>query len=168
MELIILPRAAGKTTKLIKKSAALGLRIVCLSQSECARIKYQAESMHLQIQEPVTYSEFISCRTCLGLRVKGYLIDNAEMLLEQMCRMNGAPLVAVTMNTPEYGQLEVSESMKRQITERMPHDNIMTQEQYEEIIHTAESKNDCYIVKTDTGLLVGGSDFIDKNLKGEV
>ena len=83
MEIICKSRRMGKTTDLIKLSAKSGGYIVCLCLDEANRIFHQADSMGLNIPYPITFSEFIN-KQYYGKGIKEFLIDNADLLLQQM------------------------------------------------------------------------------------
>jgi len=87
MKVIHWPRASGRTTKVIKESAEHKYHIICMNMNERSRIVEEAERMGLEIPKPITFHEFIEWKGRLaGLRPKGFLIDNADFLLQQMAR----------------------------------------------------------------------------------
>lgn len=94
MNKIIDAIGSGKTTQLIKISAETGAYIVCLNMDEAARIQHQSQQMNLKIPFPITFDEFIS-RKYYGAGIKGFLIDNIEMLLQSM---SNVPILAITMS----------------------------------------------------------------------
>lgn len=83
MNKIILGRGKGKTTQLIELSGNTSSYIVCINQRECHRIVSIAREMKIDIPFPLTYDEFIN-KKYYGKGIKGFLIDNAELLLEYM------------------------------------------------------------------------------------
>lgn len=94
MQIILGRRGSGKTTKLIKLSAETQSYIVCRSQDEAARISSIATEMKLNIPFPLTYSEFIQ-KQFYARGIKGFLIDNAEALLQSMA--GSVPVNGITM-----------------------------------------------------------------------
>lgn len=94
MKIIYKERKKGKTTELIKLSAEHHNYIVCHSISEVYRINDEARKMGLNIPFPITYDEFIKGKY-YGKGVKGFLIDNAEMLLQYITKV---PITAITIN----------------------------------------------------------------------
>lgn len=96
MRIISRPRGAGKTTDLIKRSAASWLYIVTFNHQEACRIRDQAEKMGLNIPFPLTIDEWINGEYD-GHGVKGLLLDNAEKLLQYISRV---PIEAITMTGP--------------------------------------------------------------------
>lgn len=94
MQKIILPRGKGKTTLLIEKAAENQNYIVCRSQKEAARIASIAQEMKLSIPFPITYAEFIT-KDFYSRGIKGFLIDNADALLQVMA--DSTPIIAITM-----------------------------------------------------------------------
>ena len=93
MRMIYRPRGEGKTTELIKISAEKQQYIVCINQMECSRIFSQARLMGLDIPFPITFDEFIK-REYYGKGIKGFLIDNADQLLQYM---SSVPVEAITV-----------------------------------------------------------------------
>lgn len=87
-------RNTGKTTELIKLSATHQFYIVCHSIQEANGILEQARGMGLNIPAPITYDDFIN-KNYYGKGIRGFLIDNAEYLLQQMTRV---PIMAITIN----------------------------------------------------------------------
>lgn len=96
MRIISRPRGAGKTTDLIKRSAASWLYIVTLNHKEACRIRDQAEKMGLKIPYPLTAEEW-RLGAYDGIGVRGLLLDNAEQLLQQISHV---PVEAITMTGP--------------------------------------------------------------------
>lgn len=95
MDKIILARRKGKTTELIKRSAATNEYIVCQTMAEAQIICRNARSMNLSIPQPISYSEFIDGRYH-GRGIKGFLVDNIEKLLDFIS--DSVPVSAFTMN----------------------------------------------------------------------
>lgn len=87
-------RNTGKTTELIKLASTHQAYIVCHS-IQCANgILKQARDMGLNIPMPITYDNFID-KKYYGEGIKGFLIDNAEHLLQRMTKV---PIMAITIN----------------------------------------------------------------------
>lgn len=98
MKIICKPRRAGKTIELIKIAAEKQSYIVCLHRKECVRIADLARELGLKIQFPLTADEFIrkNYHAC-GIK-GGFLIDNADMLLQSMTRV---PIHAISVTEEE-------------------------------------------------------------------
>lgn len=96
MKTIIAERNGGKTTELIKMSSDSSDYIVCHNQKEASIIHLRAIDSGYKIPFPLTYDEFIENRY-LSKGVKGFLIDNVDMLLDYMtkCRV---PIRAITVS----------------------------------------------------------------------
>lgn len=94
MKKILTPRATGKTHSLIVESAKTGSYIVCANKIESERIKQRARELELSIPQPITYSEFLR-KQYYGAGIKGFLIDNADRLLQAMTPV---PVHTITMN----------------------------------------------------------------------
>ena len=104
MKAILLPRLAGKTTQLIQMSAETKFYMVVHTKTEAARVFVAAHEMGLSIPLPLTFGEFLDKRY-YGKSIKGFLIDNAELLLQQLAP--GVPVVAISINdehTEEKGE----------------------------------------------------------------
>lgn len=87
MKIIIKPRRMGKTTELIKQSNKEWKYIVCHSQQEALRIQEQAQRIDIEIPLPITYQEFLK-KQYYGRVIRGFLIDNADMLLQHISPVN--------------------------------------------------------------------------------
>jgi hypothetical protein len=94
MQIICRGRCNGKTIEAIKISAEKGCYIICHSQKECTRIFHLAKEMGLDIPFPITFDEFKGGRYYAG-GVKGFIVDNAEILLQSM---SPVPIRAITVN----------------------------------------------------------------------
>jgi len=100
MKVISRPRGMGKTTELIKMSAKENQYIVCSTYNDCTRVFRQAQSLGLDIPFPITFDEFIR-REYYGKGIKGFLIDNADLLLQHM---SSVPIEAVTITVSPKGR----------------------------------------------------------------
>lgn len=100
MELILLPKQSVKTNRLVERAAERGFRIVCSTIEECARLQEVARGLGAEIKEPMSFDEFIAIKG-QGMKTKGFIIDDADKLLKQMCIMNNAPLITMSMKVPE-------------------------------------------------------------------
>ena len=83
MKIIYKPRQSGKTLEAIKISAETGSRIVCHSKEECNRVFCMAQEMGINIPFPISFDEFLR-REYHGRHIKGFIIDNADMLLQYL------------------------------------------------------------------------------------
>lgn len=93
MKKIILGEYAGKTKQLIEMSSKDWLYIVCMDDKEVERISSFANELGLDIPFPITFNEFKNS-FYYGKHIKGFLIDNADMLLKTLTRV---PIKAITM-----------------------------------------------------------------------
>jgi hypothetical protein len=96
MKTIVAERNSGKTTELIKMSSDSGDSIVCYNQKEALGVYWHAIHTGYEIPFPLTYDEFIENRY-LGKWVKGFLIDNVDMLLDYMTKFR-VPIRAITVS----------------------------------------------------------------------
>lgn len=92
------PRQQGKTYDLIKMASEQWLYIVCMNLDDVKRISDMALSMGCSIPQPITFRDFLDSRKDKRNGIKGYLIDNADMLLQSLAVV---PIVAVTMTAPD-------------------------------------------------------------------
>lgn len=112
MKLILRARGEGKTTELIHLAAKERLCIICLSKEECNRIMEQSKQLGCDIPDPRTFYEFFrgyhnSYNTMItrdGKNIKGFAIDNADMLLQQLAQ--GTPIEYITMTKEETREIQ--------------------------------------------------------------
>ncbi|MFW5847491.1 MAG: hypothetical protein ACOCVF_01040 [bacterium] len=97
MKKIIMEKGCGKTHQLILKSASTGHYIVCFDSNEASRIQSKAMDMGVQIPFPLTFSEFLN-KEYYARNIKGFLIDNVEMLIQEL---TSVPIRAITLTTNE-------------------------------------------------------------------
>lgn len=93
MKKIIMKRGHGKTYQLIKLSSELQNYIVCRNKNEAHMIMSMAKELNFNIPQPITYQEFIN-KQYYGQGIKGFLIDNAEYLLQSM---TSVPINAISI-----------------------------------------------------------------------
>ena len=94
MEIIIQKRQHGKTKRLIEESAKSGGYIVCRDKHECARISMVARDLGLKIPFPISFDEFTR-KEYYGRGIKGgFLIDQADDLLQSM---SVVPIKAISL-----------------------------------------------------------------------
>lgn len=98
MKVITGGRRSGRTTKLIEMAAEGGGYIVCHTREEARRIFQKAKEMGLNILFPITYYEFTN-RSFYSPRIRGFYIDNVEMLLHYMA--NPVRIKGVSILTEE-------------------------------------------------------------------
>lgn len=96
MNVVIKKPRGGKTTELIKLSSQSHAYIVCMNTQESARIQRQAQEMNLKIPFPITFDEFLQGKFYKA-GVKGFLIDNVELLLQSIGR--GVPVLACSLSS---------------------------------------------------------------------
>lgn len=97
MDIIVGAPRSGKTDQLIKMAANDYSYIICHNRDEAQRIANKAREVGLAIPSPITYDEFISVRyNAAGVR--GFLIDNAECLLQRMA--GRVELKGLVLNAP--------------------------------------------------------------------
>lgn len=96
METIFKPIGKGKTTEVIKKAAGYNGYIVCLNFKEVDRVAKLAKDQEIDIRFPITFDELIKGQF-YGKGCKSFHIDNADMLLQQLCK--GVLLETITMTS---------------------------------------------------------------------
>lgn len=94
MDIIVKGRGQGKTEDLITKASAGWLHIVCINREETLRIQNRARERNLEIPFPLTFGELINGAFHAG-GCRGFLIDNADILLQSLCKR--VPIDSVTM-----------------------------------------------------------------------
>lgn len=103
MQITIGERCSGKTTKLIKRSAAEGSYILVATKCQAGEIAKQAREMGFDIPYPVTVDEVLNYRNMKGTCIyqKGILIDEVSSVLE--CIFSGIPIHEITIT--DYGNI---------------------------------------------------------------
>ena len=76
-------RGTGKTLALMHMSHNTGYHMVVINRDLARLTAKAAEHQQLIIPFPITFDEFINHKYH-GKEIEGFLIDNAELLLEQM------------------------------------------------------------------------------------
>jgi hypothetical protein len=95
---ITLPRNKGKTTELVKLAAEKWLYIVSIDRRSVENTAKIARELGLDIPFPITFEEFMQGRFHPS-GIRGFLIDDVDMLLEYQAR--GVPIHAVTITAGE-------------------------------------------------------------------
>lgn len=98
MKVICQARQEGKTTKIIIRAAATGGYIVCQSPAEAFRIYGQAKKMGLDINFPITFTEFLN-GAFQGKNISAFHIDNVDTLLSLLAR--GIPIDSISLTKDE-------------------------------------------------------------------
>ena len=75
-----------KTTRLIEHAHNKKIYIICNSNQEAHRIKYESEKMGKFILFPLTYDDFIQGRY-YARNIDSFVIDNVDMLLEHLSKV---------------------------------------------------------------------------------
>ena len=103
MELIIKGRGNGKTTELIKRSAATQTYILTVNKQRAHAVFWQAREMGLDIPYPVTIDEYFSTHGFTGSFIKSIYIDDADDVLKHIfCRVN-VEAITITGETESEG-----------------------------------------------------------------
>ncbi len=95
MQIISRKRRMGKTTELIRMSAETFAYIVVPTKNDASKVSQMAREMGLDIPFPLSFDEFIRGQY-YGKNIKGFLIDNADMLLQYMSK--GVAIKAISLN----------------------------------------------------------------------
>ena len=93
MKVIARPRQGGKTTDLVKLAAEEFLYVVCPDQAQVFYVARMARDMGLDIPVPLTWEDFTE-GTYNGRGVRGFVIDNLDMCIQQMTTV---PVRAVSL-----------------------------------------------------------------------
>lgn len=103
MQITIGERCSGKTTKLIKRSAAEGSYILVATKHQAEKIAKQAREMGVKIPSPVTIDEVLNYKNMEGRGIyqKGILIDESVSILEYIFK--GIPIHELTIT--DYGNI---------------------------------------------------------------
>ena len=98
MRIIYRPRGTGKTRELIWMSHETGYTIVTNKHNYAKEIKHIADSIGVSIPDPMAI-DFVLPGKYEGLKIKGILIDNVELVLGTIFR--GLSIGAITMRKEE-------------------------------------------------------------------
>jgi ABC-type phosphate transport system ATPase subunit len=96
MNIILGPRGCGKTTQLIILASCNNQTIVCATKAMCEGASRMALENGIVINEPITFSEFLSGKKP---PVTSYIIDNIDYCLN----MHFGGRQTVTTVTLEHG-----------------------------------------------------------------
>ena len=94
MQVIYKGRGEGKTEELLQLAAKDQLTLVLINRSECMRVQRRAYDLGLTVPMPITHLDFFEGHRG-GHRIKGLLIDNAEVFLQKMTHIS---VVAISVN----------------------------------------------------------------------
>lgn len=98
MQTILLPRRVGKTTELVRMSAETSAYIVVQSKAAAAHAFAIAKHLGLDIPYPITHAEFIA-EEYYGKGITGFLIDDADALLQKLARCVPILAASITNNS---------------------------------------------------------------------
>jgi hypothetical protein len=93
MKVIISPRRSGRTTKMIQESHLGGATIVCMNTDTARDIAELAKTNGYVIPEPISFSELLKRNP--HKKHVGFLIDNADMLLQKIA--GPTPINTITL-----------------------------------------------------------------------
>lgn len=93
------PKGESKTLELIKISHHEKNHIVCYDMKAANMIESWAKELGYSIPFPITYYEFVK-GDYYDKNIRGFLIDNAEALLQYMTRVK-IEVIAITVDWPE-------------------------------------------------------------------
>lgn len=100
MEVIARGRQAGKTTELIKRSAATGYYILTADHIRAEIVAQQAREMGYDIPMPVALSDYTAHRRFQGSYIKNIYIDDADEILKRI--FYKVQIEAVTITDKRY------------------------------------------------------------------
>lgn len=96
MQITIGERCSGKTTKLIKRSAAERSYILVATKCQAGKIAKQAREMGFDIPYPVTVEDYLNYKfRGSNITRKGILIDNVDLVLQYI--FAGIPIREITL-----------------------------------------------------------------------
>lgn len=105
MKTIIGKVGTGKTKALIEESAKTWAYIVCPSLGRANDIQKFAKELGLDIPLPITHGEFIA-KTYSPKGIRGFLIDDVEMLLQRISMVN-----VMGLSIGDYGDVQILEDV---------------------------------------------------------
>lgn len=113
MKLFNLPRAGGKSMRMIYASEFNNVPILCVNEVSKEHLLYLSRIYKVNIPEPITVNQFITGR----YKNKGYcdkiLVDEAISVLQTIIKANGIEMIGCTM----------SDEKNERITEQYANEN---------------------------------------------
>lgn len=100
MKVILGKQGSGKTTELIKMAAEGRYYIVCRNYNHARHIQQMALEMGVVILFPISYDEFLN-RQYNGVHIDGFLIDDADALLQ---RLSPVRITAITLTNENQSE----------------------------------------------------------------
>ena len=100
MRIVFGNRHEGKTLALIHMSSKTNSYMVVLSRNEAQRVFRLATNLGIDIHYPITFDEFINGQYHSS-GVSGFMIDNADMLLQAISRGVDVKAISVTDDVQE-------------------------------------------------------------------
>ncbi len=106
MKIINGERQSGRTTMLIIASAVTGKAIVVQNEQQARLIEQEAKRMELEIPTVMSFNRIAAirekgCRLFTDAEEAGFLVDNAEQIIEQLLEAQlGGKVSAITICAP--------------------------------------------------------------------
>ena len=94
MKIFMCGRREGKTTEAIKLASQKNYCMVCKGRVQAEEVFQQAKKMKCKISFPLTFDELLN-GAFRGTKISGFVIDNADFLLQYFCR--SIPLEGITL-----------------------------------------------------------------------
>ena len=107
MNIINGERQSGRTTMLIIASAVTGKAIVTPNEQQARFIEQEAKRMELEIPTVMSFDRIAAirakgCRLFTDAEEAGFLVDNAELIIEQLLEAQlGGKVSAITICAPK-------------------------------------------------------------------
>lgn len=101
MRIILGPPRSGKTTKLVRLSAASGAPIVTRDVRQVSKVLNLAQRLNLTIPKPMTYDEFLK-RDYTTATFRSVLVDDVEALVLRLSKVQVDALTVGTAGDFEY------------------------------------------------------------------
>ncbi|MBQ3891733.1 MAG: hypothetical protein II740_10370 [Lachnospiraceae bacterium] len=101
MKVIYRPRNTYKTTELIKESAKTGIYIMTLTRKRADTILYHAQTLGLNIPNPVTLQDYKRTNGFQGSFIKEILIDDVDDILKEIFRRVEIKTITMTDREPK-------------------------------------------------------------------
>ncbi|MCV7174785.1 hypothetical protein [Mycolicibacterium sphagni] len=104
MEVVVLPRQGGKTTKLLAFAAERFAYIVCPTKARASQLWEEIQRQGLDVPQPITWDAFVHARY-VGRGIKSFAIDDVDLCIQSMTRFD---IVGVTLSGNPDGVREFS------------------------------------------------------------
>lgn len=103
MKLFNLPRAGGKSMRMIYASEFQNVPILCMNETHKEHLLYLAHKFNIKIPEPITVKQLLG----RGNYRDKFLVDEAIVILQEILKQQyGAEIIGCTMSDEKMEKLQ--------------------------------------------------------------